>query len=301
MRKLQIRDLENFVALAEQSSVTGAAEAIGLSQPAMSVALQRLELAFGAQLFVRHRGQGIDLTPEGRVFLAEARAVLERVDELEAKVSSTGSEHGGSVVLGSLITLAPLVVPPLVRRFQNANPGVEVVILTGTQDQLLNWLNSGAIHLALTYDIELAAGVEFERVVDALPHALLAGDHPLAGKRSVALDDLREDPYILLDLPLSKDYFSSLFRAADVPVQPAHRNADLSLVRSLVGNGFGYSLVNLLPASDVALDGSEVAYVPLRTTLKPIGVGIVTRQDDSPPQSVRSFIRFARDSLQLPR
>ena len=205
----------------------------------MSVALRRLETTFEAQLFVRHRGQGIALTPEGQVLLSEARAVLERADELEAVMSSAGSEQGGSVVLGSLVTLAPIVVPSLVRRFLKASPGVTVEIHTGSQDQLLRWLASGMIHLALTYDIELDGGVDFERIVDALPHAMLSAGHRLANRQSVELADLQEEPYILLDLPLSKDYFSSLFRAGEVPLRPERRHADLSLVRAMVGNGFG--------------------------------------------------------------
>ena len=301
MRGLQIRDLENFVALAEHSSVTRAAEAIGLSQPALSVALRRLETTFETQLFIRHRGQGIALTPEGRVLLAEARAVLERADELQATMSNAGSEQAGLVVLGSLVTLAPIVVPSLVRRFMAANPGMAVEIHTGSQDQLLGWLRSGTIHVALTYDIELDDGVEFERIVDTIPHAMLPAGHRLADRRSVTLAELQDEPYILLDLPLSKDYFSSLFRAGEVALRPARRHTDLSLVRAMVGNGFGYSLVNLLPASDVALDGSEVAYVPLTTPLRPIGIGLVGRRADSPPRSVTTFIQFVRESLDLLR
>lgn len=298
---VQLRDLKNFVALAEHASVTLAAQAIGLSQPAMSVALQRLEATFGTQLFVRNRGRGIGLTPEGRVLLVEARSVLERADELAARMSSAGSASGGSVVLGSLVTLAPIIVPSLVRRFTQANPSIEVEIQTGSQDQLLDWLRSGVIHLALTYDIELDDNVDFERVVDAIPHAILPAGHALAGKDSVELTNLQSEQYILLDLPLSKDYFSSLFRAAGVPLRPARRHGDLAMVRAMVGNGFGYSLVNLLPASDTALDGSEVAYVPLANPLSPIGVGLVTRQADTAPRSVDGFAQFTRESLVLPR
>lgn len=300
MREFQIRDLKNFVALAEHGSVTLAAQAIGLSQPAMSVALQRLESTFDTQLFVRHRGRGIGLTPEGRVLLVEARAVLERADELAARMSNAGSPASGLVVLGSLVTLAPIIVPSLVRRFRNSNPSVTVEINTGSQDQLLTWLRSGDIHLALTYDIELDDSVHFERIVDAIPHAILPAGHALAGRDSVRLTDLQSEPYVLLNLPLSKDYFTSLFRAAGVPLRPAHRHGDLSMVRAMVGNGFGYSLANLLPASNTALDGSEVAYVPLASPLSPIGVGLVTRPG-STPRSVHGFIEFARESLVLPR
>ena len=75
---MTLRELEHFVALAEHGSVTGAARAIGLSQPAMSTSLQELEKALGVTLFVRHRGRGLGLLPEGEALLVEARELLAR-------------------------------------------------------------------------------------------------------------------------------------------------------------------------------------------------------------------------------
>ena len=72
-------------------------------------------------------------------------------------------------------------------------------------------------------------------------------------------------------------------------------------MRSLVGNDFGYSLVNLLPATDIAQDGSRVAYVRLRTTVPPLALGLVERVEGSHPRAVDAFLNHARSSLALPR
>jgi len=253
-----LREMEHFVALAEHGSVTGAAAAIGLSQPAMSTSLRDMEKALGVTLFVRHRGRGVSLLPEGELLLSEARSVLARAAEMEDRMSDVASGSSGRLVLGSLVTVSPIVVPALVRSFREQHPGVEVDMWTGTQVELLAWLRTGAIHVAVTYDMDLGTDVDFQRVVDATPHALLAADHRLAGEGSVELSDLVEDPFVLLDLPISREYFTSLFLAADLAFQPASWTRDLSLVRSLVGNGFGYSLVNLLPATDTVPTSSCV-------------------------------------------
>ena len=301
MHRVTLREMEHFVALAEHGSVTGAAVAIGLSQPAMSTSLRDLERTLGVTLFVRHRGRGVSLLPEGELLLAEARSVLARVAEMEDRMSDVAHGSSGRLVLGSLVTVAPIVMPNLVRTFRERRPGIAVEMRTGAQDELLAWLRSGAIHAAVTYDMGLGPDVDFQRVVDTKPHALLAADHRLAGAGAVDLADLADDPYVLLDLPISREYFTSLFLSADLAFRPASRSTDLSLVRSLVGNGFGYSLVNLLPASDAAQDGSRVAHVELRSDVRPLGLGLARRRDDRPLRSLEAFAAFVRQALELPR
>ena len=301
MTKYSLRDLQNIVAVAEYGSVTLAADAVGLSQPAMSTALMRLERILSCTLMVRRKGHGVSLTPEGELFVAEARLLLERADELEARMSAAVSDDAGQLVVGSLVTVAPIAVPSLVRRFRDEYPQITVEIRTGSQDQLLEWLATGALHVAITYDLELVPGIDFTRLVDAVPHVLLHADHRLAGRKMVELSELRDDHYILLDLPLSREYFSSLFLAADVNPRPRSRHNDLAFVRTLVGNGFGYSFVNLLPATDTAQDGSRVAYVRLKSPLRPLGLGLARRPDPRPPASLATFVRFAHEALRLPR
>lgn len=299
--RIALRELENFVAVAEHGSMTGAANEIGISQPGLSTSIRNLERMLGVSLLVRHRGQGVSLTPEGSLLMAEARATLSRASELEARMSAAVSDDSGRVMVGSLVTVAPIVIPSLVRRFRERHPEIAVEIRTGTQDELLEWLRTGAVHAAITYDIELGQGVDFERILDVEAHAVVSSSHRLAEEAEIGLEALAGDPYILLDLPLSREYFMSLFLATGVAYHPVARHADISLVRTLVGNGFGYSLLNLLPATDVAQDGSRVSYVPLQSKIPPLGLGLARRADDKPPRSLDVFAAFARSSLVLPR
>jgi len=299
--RIALRELENFVAVAECGSVTEAAAAVGISQPGLSASIRNLERALGVSLLVRHRGRGVSLTPEGDLLMAEARATLSRAGELEARMSAAISDDSGRVLVGSLVTVAPIVTPSLVRRFREHHPGIAVEIRTGTQDELLAWLRTGAVHAAITYDIELGQEVDFERILNIEAHALINASHRLADQAAINLEALAEDSYILLDLPLSREYFMSLFLATGVAYHPAARHADISLVRTLVGNGFGYSLVNLLPATDIAQDGSRVVYVPLHTEVPALGLGLARRSDDKPPRALEAFVDFARSALVLPR
>mgnify|MGYP002842256660 FL=1 len=298
---MTLRELEHFVALAEHSSVTSAAAEVGLSQPALSASLKALESALGVALFVRHRGRGLGLLPEGEGLLVEARELLARADEMEERMASSSDGSTGRLVLGSLMTAAPIVVPSLVRRFRDLHPGVAVEIRTGVQAELLDDVASGALHAALTYDIGLGPGIDFVRLADSAPHVVLVADHRRAGADSVGLADLVDEPFVMLDLSTSREYYTSLFLAAGVPMRPAMVVNDLSLVRSLVGNGFGWSVGNHVPALDVAQDGSRVAYVPLATDVPPLGLGLARRVGDRGPAALDAFLGFARSSISFPR
>ena len=216
-------------------------------------------------------------------------------------MSASSDGSAGRLVLGSLMTAAPIVVPSLVRRFRDLHPGAVVEIRTGVQEELLEAVESGALHAALTYDIAVHPGIRFVRLADSAPHVLMAADHPLAGAVSVGLDEMGDEPFVMLDLSTSREYYTSLFLAAGVSMRPAMTVTDLSLVRTLVGNGFGWSLGNLVPALDEAQDGSRLAYVPLRTDVPPLGLGLACRAGDRGPAVLDAFTTFARTSLEFPR
>jgi DNA-binding transcriptional LysR family regulator len=289
-----LRDIENVVALADCGSVTLAAARLELSQPAMSSALKSLETALGTTLFVRHRGQGISLTPEGHRFAAEGRTIIARARQLQAEIAGRHTDGSGILLIGALSTVAPVVAGALLRSFVEQHPRVRPELTTGSQDQILQLLTSGSIHLALTYDLGLDEGLRFERLVDTMPHVMLSAAHPLARRKRLGLDELVDEPYILLDLPMSRDYFTSFFLTADLPDRPVARYTDLALVRSMVGNGFGYSLVNLLPARAEALDATQLAYIPLDTQVPSLSLGIVLRPDEHQLRAAQEFIDHAR-------
>lgn len=286
-RELTLRELRYFVALADSRSVTAAARAVGLSQPAMSASLANLEQTLGVTLFVRQRGRGVALTPEGQTLASGARQLLVQADALQARSSPVAATP---VNLGCLVTVAPLLAPRVLRAYNEVRPDFEFALRVGAQDQLLQLLRTGEIHVALTYDIEVGAAFEFRHLHDATPLALLPADHRLATRPAITLAELVDEPYLLLDLPLSREYFTSLFLTAGLSCEPAMRLADLGLVRSLVANGFGYSLVNLCPRSPETLDGRLVAHVPLVTAVPPLRLGLVALANTTLPQSVLDFV-----------
>lgn len=109
----------------------------------------------------------------------------------------------------------------------------------------------------------LPTDMEFHPICELAPFVLLSPDHPLALRDSLTVRDLAPHPMVLLDLPMSADYFLSFFTRADLRPMISERTRDMAVMRSLVANGFGYSIANFRPRSTSAPDGKPLSFVPL--------------------------------------
>ena len=297
--RFTLRQLEYFVAAGEAGSITEAARRTHGSQPTVSSAVARLEKALGVELFVRHHAHGVTLTPAGTRFLGEARALLRQASELERYGVGLTEGVSGPIDLGCLVTLAPVVAPRLCREFVGSHPDAHVELMEGGQEELLRALRDGQISLALTYDLQLGDEILFEPMATLPPLAVLPSDHPLSGGKDVALGDLAAEPLILLDLPLSREYFLSLFLAHGLQPTVARRSPNSEVIRSMVANGFGYTLVNIRPGIGRALDGRGFTVLPLREPARPLHAGLATMASARQPRSVEAFREHC--AARLPR
>lgn len=285
-----LRQLEYFVATCEAGSVTEAAQGIPVAQSSVSAAIGQLEAALGVQLFVRHHAQGVSPTPAGRRFLVRARSLMREADELSRFASDLTDELSGPLELGCLITLAPIVTPQLCRAFRDANPDVTIELLEAGQDELLTGLRAGKLTLAVTYDLELADDIAFDELAQLPPHAVFAADHPLARRDSVTMAELASEPLVLLDLPYSREYFRSLFMVESVAPTIAYRSRQPEAIRTLVANGYGYTIVNARPLIDRALDGRPLRTVPVAGAPRPMRLGIARLAQSRPTRVVAAFL-----------
>ncbi|MGA9857530.1 MAG: LysR substrate-binding domain-containing protein [Solirubrobacteraceae bacterium] len=295
--RFTLRQLEYFRAAAEAGSVTEAAQNIPVAQSSVSAAIAQLEAALGVQLLIRHHAQGISPTAEGRQFLDRARALLRDADELERFASELTAELRGTLHLGCLITVAPLMMPRLGKGFRERHPAVALAMVEGGQQELVSQLRGGRLSVALTYDLDLADDLMFTPLASLAPHAVFARDHPLAGAESVTLDQIATEPLVLLDLPHSRGYFRGLFAAAGIEPLIAHRSAHPDVIRTMVANGFGYTIVNARPLTDRALDGMPLATVPLAGDPRPMILGLVRLESLRPTRLVAAFEQHCRAAL----
>lgn len=155
---MELKQLSALVAIAETGSVTRAAEALRLAQPAVTRQIQALEHELGVELFVRTR-QGMTLTGAGEMLLERARRALAEVEKGRAEVRPDPVGVHGIVTIGILESMLDLVAVPLVETMATRYPAVELRLLTAYSGYLQKWLDTGDLDLTLAYNLQDSPGL----------------------------------------------------------------------------------------------------------------------------------------------
>lgn len=295
--RFTLRQLAYFVAAGETGSVTLASERVSISQPSISAAISQLEAEFGLQLFVRHHAQGLSLTPAGERFLQAAKALLQQADSLHDVAHEVASSVAGPLQIGSFRTLSPLLIPGLASGFLKKYPRVRLNVTEGDEASLLANLRRAEINLALTYAIHVTQEIDFEPLAELPTYIVLAADHPLADRKWLSLKELENEPFILLNMPLSQDYFRSLFAREGVTPNVAAQSDLPETVRSYVASGFGFSLMTARPANRSALNGRPLAYVRLKGDNPPMTLGVATLKGLRKTSAALAFEAYCREAI----
>lgn len=289
-----LRQIEYFIATAEAGSITLAAERINISQPSISTAISQLETELGAQLFLRRHAQGLSLTRTGRDLLIEAKQLMDQAQRLYLTASEATDTVRGTLSLGCLVTFAPMVLPEVAHSFATEYPGVRVLPQVADHETLLNDLHRAELDIALSYDLHLPDDYEFIPLAELPPYALVAESDPLAQETAVTLQDLAEQNLILLDLPISRDYFLALFARMGLTPKISGRLQQQEVIRTMVANRFGYSIANIRPKSTTALDGRAVRRLRIAGDHKPMRLGLLRVARQEPTRLVSTFMDHCR-------
>jgi DNA-binding transcriptional LysR family regulator len=292
-----LKQLRYFVAAAEHGSVTAAARAIRVSQPSISEAIAHLEAVFDLQLFARHHAQGLSTTPAGRRVLIEARGLLAHADDFRQNALGLADALSGELEVGCFITFASLLMPNLLGAFAARYPDIRVRLHEDHTEALLAGLRAGRFDLALTYDLNVGPDLAFEALAEVPFHVILPARHRFARRPAVSLAALVDEPLVLLGLPQSRDYFLSVFYSLGLQPRVAHETPSFEMVRGLVANGHGYSVMHSRPASEQALDGMRLVYRPVTEKIRPTRLGLLRRRDARPRRMATAFAEFCRAFL----
>ena len=261
MLYLTLRHYEYIAAVAKYGSLSAAADALHVSQPALSTALSRIEEHLDQSLFLRRRGAPLVLTPQGRDFAARAQALLEQATSLEnPKSAQSGTQR---ISLGCFVDLAPFLLAPALQILRTALPTVQFDYSADRFDPLITALSKSEIDLAISYDLGLDGSYTRHELGRITPHALVAPNHQIARQPSVTLSVLASYPLVLSQEGLSVQHMLSLFKSRRLTTTVAHRAASLELLRSLAANGQGVGISYSLPPGKFSYDGKPLCAVPV--------------------------------------
>lgn len=290
-----IRQLQFFVAVAEQGTVSGAAQALSISQSSVTEAIKELEADLGVSLFDRHP-RGLTITHKGHQFLRHATKILADISDARRSFALEGESRGGRLLLGVTSLVAGYVLSDLLARYRRAYPAVDVSAIEDNGDYLEHLLIGGELDVAVMVISNLRDRMALQaEIVEVSPYRLwLPIGHRLAAADSVGLGDLAAEPLIMLTIDEVEENTGKLLAALGQRPQVAFRTRSVEAVRSLVATGAGVALLPDLVYRPWSLEGDRIESRDISGSLPVVQVGMVWRRGSGLTQNARDFIGIAQ-------
>ncbi|MDQ1735325.1 MAG: hypothetical protein QOH56_1576 [Pseudonocardiales bacterium] len=260
---MELRQLEHFVAVADQRHFTRAAEALSISQSGLSASIRALERELHAALFVRNTRR-VELTEAGRALLSESRRTLASADAAKDAVAAVQGLFRGSLSVGAEQCIGVVDVPALLARFRATHPGVEIVLRQAGSVWLLDQVAAGRLDVAFVATSGRAVdGVELLPMASEPMVLVCHPGHRLAGRKQVAVTELADETFVDFQAEWGARMISDhAFAAAGVEHPVTLEVNDVHTLLDLVAHGMGVALV---PAPIAAKKAAKLPAIPLRT------------------------------------
>lgn len=295
--RIRFRHLQTFLEVARQKSVSGAAEVLHVSQPAVTKTIRELESALDTQL-VEKDGRGIRITRMGEVFLRYAGASISSIKQGVDALTRERGGRGPTLRIGALPTVSARIMPRAVQHFIQAERDNGIRVVTGENAVLLSQLRTGDLDLVVG---RLAApehmtGLAFEHLYSEEIVFVVRAGHPLAKTPSMQFERLGEFP-VLMPQP------GSVIHPFVERLLIVQAVVDLPQVVETVSDSFGRAFVRETDAiwiiskgvvANELADGTLVA-LPIDTAETRGSVGLTTRADAVVPPTLHVLMQMVRE------
>lgn len=232
-----------LVELGANRHITATAETLGIPQSTVSRALARAAEVVGTPLVLR-KGRGVELTPAALALIPKAGEALELVRTGLALAREESGQQFGRIQVAFQHTFGEEVLPLFIRAFTRENPGVSFDLQQGSRAFCLDLLAAGSADLALVAPTPPSSRTLGAEVLYSEPLKLVVpADHRLAGSSGVRLDEVRDEPFVMLEPGYGmRSIVESLCHQAGFRPHVAFQGQDLHTVRGLVSAGLGLAV-----------------------------------------------------------
>jgi DNA-binding transcriptional LysR family regulator len=261
---MELRQLEHFLAVAEEGSVTGAARRLNLVQSGLSMSIRALEDELGTELFARG-ARGVTLTQAGAAMLPEARRAVAAVEAARAAVGATQGLLRGTLSIGIAQALNDGRIARILGEFHAEHPGVSVHAFQGSGSTLFTGVQTGRLDVAIAgRPWSLPESITTIQLARA-PYALVCSTtHRLASLPSVGLDDLADESFVDLEASwVSRQSTDRAFAGAGIARRIVCELDDVTLLQQMVEHGLGVAIVPHIPDRGA----SGLTFVPITPPL----------------------------------
>lgn len=282
-----------LVAVADEGTISRAADRVGISQSGASQALAQLESSLGFAVFVRDRRQ-VDVTALGQQVIEHARIMLGGLQAIRRLADDSRGLTGARIRLATFPSIVSTVLPALLRDFQRRHPGIEVVVVEGTDEEVEGWLGSGAVDVGVV--LNPAPARSAVALGSDMWVAVLAQAHPLgrrATERGIALSELAAEPFILATGGCTVNG-QRLMEQAGLQLEDVRITVrDWASACVLVREGLGSSLV---PESTLPVDRHGLRVLPVTPGIRRV-FGLVCSQAGLASHAAQVFMQALRETL----
>lgn len=295
---MELRHLRYFVAVAEEEHMTRAATKLGIQQPPLSHQIQLLEKELGVQLFFR-KSRRIQLSPAGKVFLGDARAILASVDQATQRIQRFDMGEEGSIRLGFTSSASMhQMTPDLVRVFRETYPLITVEIEEGAAHDLINALEQERIDIAFSRSsVKPYPGIASMELLKEDMVIAVPINHPLTKlpNETIRLKDLCDENFIFYQQVNGSGIKESLIEeCAKVGFEPRSAQIVYRIIGALhlVASGLGIAIV---PKSMQAIQPDSIVYKtfePNSVITVPLSIAY---RDNSSKLTVKRFLALSSE------
>ncbi|WP_416757360.1 LysR family transcriptional regulator [Roseateles sp. So40a] len=302
---IELRPLRQFLVLAEELHFGRAAERLHMTQPPLSLAVQKLEAQLGVPLLERGR-RVVALTAAGQALVEAGARLLEQAEQVPARVRAAASGEAGRLNLGFVSTVGYGDMPRWLRLFRESMPGVQLALREATLDVQLRGFESGELDAGFVIHAPGAEPPGFERLIVSTEPLVLAhaqdwaldesGDPGRTGAGEAALADVLRQPLVVFPREIAPSLFDALlgfYRAHGATPQIAQEAIQMQTIVNLVSAGMGVAWV---PRSVCALQRPGVRYRPWPGVDVPACDTSLIWRADAPPV-VRRFVDHVRSQI----
>lgn len=271
-----LNDLQAFRAVVEHGSFRKAADAIRITQPALSRRIEKLEVALNVKLFERTTRK-VTLTTVGRAFLPQVERVLDDLDSALMSISDVASTRMASVTIACVPSAAYYFMPQVISAFHRLYPRIKVKVLDASANEVNGAVAMGEADFGVSFSGNLAPEVEFELLLQECYVVACRRDHPLAGRAFVSWDEMHEHDYINLNKTSGNRLVLDQALSGLAPHRPSIcETRHVTTMIGLVEAGLGIAAV-----PSIAMPGNDhplLVSVPLVEPQVTRNVGLIKRR-----------------------
>lgn len=284
---MDLRQMEYFQMVCRLNNLTRAAERLHVAQPAISVAMQKLEEELGVQLFSRSQKQ-FTLTTEGQVFLARVEDILSRTQDAVLEMHEYRELKKGTIKLGVPPMIGSYLFPHIFAGFKQVYPSLDLSVIEEGSLAIRGMLERDELDLGIVITCHMSPLLQSELITSGEILLCLSPFHPLAGEETVDFAQLRQEPFILLkEDTYHRQIIMQQCRKHNFEPNIILASSQIDTIRGLVARGVGISFL----FDVVARKDPQIQCIPLAKPLC-IEIGLAWKKDRYLSKASQAFLDY---------